>query len=39
MNPRDRLSLDPARPLWPLLVIPAAVLGVPWLIEVIGGWL
>lgn len=37
--PRDRLTLDPSRPLWPLLVIPAAALGVPWLVEVIGGWL
>lgn len=39
MNPRDRLILDPYRPLWPLVVFPAAILGVPWLVEVIGGWL
>ena len=39
MNPRDRLILDPDRPLWPLVVIPVAILGVPWIAEVIGGWL
>jgi hypothetical protein len=31
--------LDVNRPLWPLVVIPAAILGVPWLVEVVGGWL
>lgn len=35
----DQLTLDPSQPLWPLLAIPAAVLAVPWLVEVIGGWL
>jgi hypothetical protein len=39
VNPRDRLALDPMQPLWPLLVIPVAILGVPWLVEVIGGLL
>lgn len=31
------LSLDPYQPLWPLVVLPALALGVPWLVEVIGG--
>jgi len=39
MNPRDNLTLDPSRPLWPLVAIPVALLGGAWLIEVIGGWL
>lgn len=31
--------LDVEQPLWPLVAIPLALLGVPWLVEVIGGWL
>lgn len=31
--------LDVGRPLWPLVVIPVALLGVPWLVEVVGAWL
>lgn len=31
------LNLDPNPPLWPLFAIPVAILGVPWLVEVIGG--
>lgn len=31
------LNLDPNLPLWPLVVLPALALGVPWLVEVIGG--
>jgi hypothetical protein len=31
--------LDVGKPLWPLWVIPLAILGGGWLIEVVGGWL
>lgn len=31
--------LDVGRPLWALVVIPVALLGVPWLVEVVGAWL
>lgn len=33
------MIFDPWLPLRPLVVIPAAILGVPWLVEVLGGWL
>jgi len=33
------LNMDPWQPLWPLVVIPVAILGVPWLVEVVGAWL
>lgn len=33
------MNFDPSQPLWPLLIFPVAILGVPWLVEVIGGWL
>lgn len=33
------LNLDPNEPLWPLPLFGILGLGVPWLIEVIGGWL
>ncbi len=36
--PWSRLTLDPRQPLWPLVVFPVGILGVPWLVEVIGGW-
>ena len=31
--------LDVSRPIWPLPALCLAVLGVPWLVEVVGGWL
>lgn len=31
--------LDVSRPIWPLVVIPLALLGGAWLVEAIGGWL
>jgi hypothetical protein len=33
------LKLDVSQPLWPLVAIPVALLGAPWLIETISGWL
>lgn len=33
------MNFDVNQPLWPLVVIPVALLGVPWLVEVVGGWL
>lgn len=36
---RGRLSLDPAQPLWPLVVIPLMLLAGAWLTELIGGLL
>ena len=33
------LKLDVSQPLWPLFAIPAALLGVPWLIELVEGLL
>lgn len=33
MKPHDRLTLDPWQPLWPLVVVPVAVLLVAWALE------
>lgn len=32
-------TLDVSKPLWPLVVISLLILGVPWLVEVVSGWL
>lgn len=31
--------LDVGKPIWPLIVIPVLILGVPWLVEVVSGLL
>lgn len=31
--------LDVGKPIWPLFAIGVALLGVPWLVEVVGAWL
>lgn len=33
------MNLDVSKPIWPIFAIGLALLGVPWLIEVIGSWL